>query len=632
MSNPHLLPYGLWKSFFSPRSLAEGVRLEAARFDSDGKTLVWLEGHSGWGVLLAGRTDGQAPRRLTDERSVRAEVGYGGGDFTVAQGWVYYAVQGTGRIFRQSLNRGAARPVTPPFGQAASPTVSPDGQWLVYVHHDDEGLDRLALVDVEGRRWPQILTGGADFYMQPRWSPDGRRLAWIAWDHPNMPWDGTRLHLAEIAIKGGVPKLEHERVVAGGVETAIFQPEFTRDGQRLLYVSDETGWGRLALHDLSTNERRWLTPDGLEYGDPAWMQDMRTYAVSAEGRQVLAVANEHGFQRIETIDLHTGQRAPVARLADYQKVVGLAASPEEPRFVFLGSSPTIPNRVVLYDAGRDEAQVVARAEGETVPREEMAPCEPLSWRSANDETAYGLYYPPANPRYASAGLPPLVVIVHGGPTSQVKAGWAPEAQFLATRGFGVLLVNYRGGTGHGRAYMLRLRGNWGVCDVEDAISGARHLADAGRADPHKLVILGGSAGGFTVLQAMCQHPQAFAAGVCLYGVADQFHLAATTHKFESRYLDTLLGPLPEAAPLYRERSPVLHADRIERPLAIFQGAEDRVVPKAQSDMIVEALRRRGTPHEYHVYEGEGHGWRRRETIEHYHQAVEAFLRKYVVFA
>jgi dipeptidyl aminopeptidase/acylaminoacyl peptidase len=300
--------------------------------------------------------------------------------------------------------------------------------------------------------------------------------------------------------------------------------------------------------------------------------------------------------------------------------------------VFVGSSPTIPGRIVLYDAERDRSRILARSEGEMTPPDALASCEAISWRSTGDEMAHGLFYPPANPRFTGPGKPPLVVIVHGGPTSQVKAGWSPDAQFLATRGFAVLYVNYRGGTGYGREYMLKLRGAWGVCDVEDSIGGARHLADAGRVDAGKLVIMGGSAGGFTVLQAMTSHPRAFAAGICLYGVADQFHLAAMTHKFESRYLDTLLGPLPEAAALYRERSPVLHADRIERPLAIFQGAEDRVVPKEQSEMIVAALRRRGVPHEYHLYEGEGHGWRKQETIEHYYAAVEAFLRKHVVFA
>jgi dipeptidyl aminopeptidase/acylaminoacyl peptidase len=631
MTKKMFRPFGLWESPISPRSVSEGVRLEAARFDTESDSLVWLEGRSGRGVLLADNLDGQAPRRLNDELSVRAEVGYGGGDFTVAGGGVYFVVHKTGRIYRQSLSAGSPAPITPPFGKAASPTVSPDGKWIAYVHHDDDDMDRLAIVDSQGRHWPQILTSGADFYMQPRWSPDGRSLAWIAWDHPNMPWDGTRLHLARVEL-GRTPRLEDERTIAGGDAISIFQPEFTPDGKHLVYVSDETGWWRLAIHDLATGERRWLTPDGIEYGDPAWAQDMRTYAVAADGKSVLAAANHAGFHRLERIDLGRGQTMPVAALAEYTKVVGLTASPSRHQFAFVGGSPTAPGRVVLYDGERDEVRIVARSESEMIPRDELSPCEAISWPTAGEETAHGLFYPPANSRFTCDGKPPLVVIVHGGPTSQVKAGWSPEAQFLATRGFAVLYVNYRGGTGYGREYMLKLRGAWGVCDVEDSISGARHLADAGRVDTAKLVIMGGSAGGFTVLQAMTRHPRAFAAGICLYGVADQFHLAAMTHKFESRYLDTLLGPLPQAAEVYRERSPVLHADRIERPLAIFQGADDRVVPKEQSEMIVAALSRRGTPHEYHLYEGEGHGWRKQETIENYFAAVESFLRKYVVFA
>ncbi len=630
MSHAISRPFGLWKSPISPRALAEGVRLEAARFDTTHPTLVWLEGHSARGVLLADYFDGDAPRRLTEELSVRAEVGYGGGDFTVAHGHVYFVAHKIGRLFRQSLAGGPAEAVSPPFGKAASPTVSPDGRWIVYVHHDDDQIDRLVVVDTQGRRWPQVLASGADFYMQPRWSPTGDHLAWIAWDHPNMPWDGTRLCLAQVVMEGRTPRLEEERVIAGGEEISVFQPEFIT-GDDLLYVSDESGWWRLIRHNLETGEHRALTPDGVEYGEPAWMQDQRTYAVSADRKSVLAAANEQGFQRIERIDLDTGERSTVAALSEYAKISGLTASLHGERYAFVGSSPSLPNRVILYDAARDAAHVVARAEAETLPREALAPCEALSWTTAHEETAHGLYYPPTNPRFTSQGQPPLIVMVHGGPTSQVRAGWSPEAQFFATRGFGVLYVNYRGGTGYGREYMLRLRGNWGVCDVEDSISGAQFLVDAGRADPHKLVIMGGSAGGFTVLQTMTTHPFVFTAGVCLFGVADQFHLAAMTHKFESRYLDTLLGPLPQAAAIYRERSPVLHAENIVRPLAVFQGAEDRVVPQAQSDAIVEALRRRGTPHEYHVYEGEGHGWRKRETIEKYYQSLEAFLRKHVVF-
>ncbi|MHB1034054.1 MAG: S9 family peptidase [Pirellulales bacterium] len=633
MAEKTTCPYGLWESPISPRSLAGDRRLEAARWDSDGRTLVWLEGRSGQGVLVAQDSPADAPRDLTTDLSVRAEVGYGGGDFTVHGGYVYFVVHKTGRIYRQAISGGAAKPITPAFGQAAAPTVSPDGRWLAYVHHDDANVDRLAVVDVEGTFWPQVLAAGHDFYMQPRWSPDGRRLAWIAWDHPRMPWDGALLELATVIQPDGLPpRLDTPEVVAGGPETAVFQPEFTPDGRRLLFVSDETGWGRIAWRDLESGRRGWLTPDGVEYGLPGWVQDMRTYAVGHNGRYLVAAANERGFQRIVRIDLETGQAAPVEAVAEYTEVLQIWAAGNDARFVFVGSGATTPPRVVECDLATGRARIVARASGENVPQSASAACEMISWPTGEDDMAHGLFFPSASDRFQAAGKPPLIVLIHGGPTAQVKAGWRAEAQFFATRGYAVLYVNYRGSTGYGRDYMLKLRGKWGVLDVEDAVSGARHLADAGRVDPDRTVIMGGSAGGFTVLQTMVDHPEAFRAGISLYGVADQFQLAAETHKFEAHYLDSLLGPLPEAAAIYRVRSPVLRADRIRRPMAIFQGEIDQVVPRAQAEAIVEALKRNGTPHVYQVYEGEGHGWRKAETIERFYQAVDAFLRQYVLFA
>jgi dipeptidyl aminopeptidase/acylaminoacyl peptidase len=629
-------PFGLWPSPITPGSLAEGKRLDGVAFDSDGRTLVWLEGRSGKGVLVAqniGDAEGDSPRDLTAELSVRAEVGYGGGDFTVQGGHAYFVVHKTGRIFRQPLAGGAARAITPAFGSASSPVVSPDGRFVAYVH-TYEDRDCLAVVDAAGEGWPQILTAGHDFYMQPRFSPDGRHFAWIAWNHPNMPWDGTQLCLAPIEHDGrGLPRLGQSRVVAGGDETSAFQPEFTPDAKQLLYVSDESGWGRLSIYDLAGGQHRPLTPEGIEYAAPAWVQDMRTYAVSADGRYAVAAGNQRGFQQLRRIELASGDSQPAPELADYSEITCLAASPAGERVAFIASGPTLPPRVVVHDfASNSETRVVARSTGETVPRAALAPCEPLSWTTAGGETAYGLFYPPASDRHEGQGKPPLVVLIHGGPTSQVKAGWRADAQFFATRGYAVLYVNYRGSTGYGRAYMLRLRGNWGVCDVEDAVSGVEHLAGAGRIDRRRTVIMGGSAGGFTVLQTMVERPEAFTAGISLYGVANQFGLAADTHKFESRYLDTMLGPLPEAAALYRERSPVFHAAKIRRPLAVFQGSIDTVVPQDQSDQIVAALKHNGTPHIYHIYEGEGHGWRKRETIEHFYKAVDGFLRTYVIFA
>ncbi len=623
-------PFGLWPSPIAAKSLASDVRLESAQWDSDGRTLVWLEGRSGQGVLVA-QTGDDAPRDLTRDLSVRAEVSYGGGDFTVHGGYVYFVVHKTGRIFRQRIAGGRARPITPAFGQACSPVVSPDGRWVMYVHTEDD-TDRLAVVDVEGSEWPVILAAGHDFYMQPVWRGDSRQVAWVDWDHPNMPWDGTRLCVADLEIPlSGLPRAGLPRAVAGGPDIAIFQPEYLPDGKKLLYVSDETGWGRICVHDITTENRRWLTPEGVEHAAPAWQQGQRAYALSHDGLSISAARHDGGFRRAVRIEIASGKDTPIEALADYSDVSQIAAAPDRDEIVVVASAATTPARVVRHSFATGLTRIMARSSGETVPQRELIPCESIRWKSPGGETVHGLLYYPDLDRYESPGKPPLLVQIHGGPTSQVNAGWRAEAQYFATRGYAVLMVNYRGGTGYGRPYMLKLRGNWGVCDVEDAIGGMQHLAAAGRIDPNKTVVMGGSAGGFTVLETMTKHPKVFTAGISLYGVANQFHLARETHKFESRYLDTILGPLPQSADLYRDRSPEFHAHKIVRPMAIFQGDIDKVVPRAQSDVIAAALVKSGVPHVYHVYEGEGHGWRKRETIEHYYKAVEDFLQQYVLF-
>lgn len=625
--------YGLWDSPITPKGLAESLRLNSVVYDSDGKTLVWHEGRSGRGVIIAESSQNDAPRDLTSDLSVRAEVGYGGGDFTVHGGFAYFAVHKDGRLFRQPITAGPATPITPKFGSAASPVVSPDGRFVAYVHYDGEKTDVLGIVDAEGQRWPQVFTSGYDFYMQPRWSPDGKRFAWIAWDFPNMPWDGTKLCVADVIEAGdGLPRLGEPRVIAGGDDVTIFQPEFTRDGKRILYVSDETGWGRLRATDLDSGESNWLTPDGVELGWPAWAQDMRTYAVLGDGRFAVAAIGDRGFQRLHRVDLQSGGTELIAELGDYSEISTVEATADSSRFAFIGSGPKTPKRIVEFDLASQTTRTVARSSGETVRSEALAACKPVAWPTSDSETAHGLFYEPASDRFTSTGKPPVVLLIHGGPTGQSVAGWNSNAQFFATRGYAVLVVNYRGSTGYGREYMLRLRGNWGICDVEDSLSGVRYLAKQNLIDPDRTVIMGGSAGGFTVLQTLSQRPDSFTAGVSLYGVANQFHLASDTHKFETRYLDTMIGPLPDDAQKYYDRSPEYYADRIKRPLAVYQGEIDKVVPKAQSDAIVEALKRSGTPHIYHCYEGEGHGWRKRETIEHFYSSVDAFLREHVIFS
>jgi dipeptidyl aminopeptidase/acylaminoacyl peptidase len=416
-------------------------------------------------------------------------------------------------------------------------------------------------------------------------------------------------------------------VVAGGSDEAVLQPSFAPDGAHLLYVSDSTGMGQLYRRDLSTGAVEQLTHGEGDIGAPAWNQGMRRFGVGPSS--VVATEGVRGFDRLRAVSSRGDEPVDVA---PYTSVAGLSPSPDGSRVAFVGSGGSQPPRVVVRDLAGGAIRVCKRADGEIVSPAALATPEALSWPSFDGELAHGLYYPPASDRFVGTGVPPLIVLIHGGPTSQVKAGWDPVAQFFATRGYGVLFPNYRGSTGYGRDYMLKLRRSWGVYDVQDAKSGAEYLAGEGRVDGRKLVIMGGSAGGYTVLQSLCDLPGFYTAGICMYGVSNQFTLAADTHKFEARYLDSMLGPLPEAAAVYRDRSPVFHAAKIGDPVAVFQGDIDRVVPRAQSDEIVASLRARGVPHEYHVYEGEGHGWRKAETIEQFYTAVERFLTQYVLFA
>jgi dipeptidyl aminopeptidase/acylaminoacyl peptidase len=626
--------FGLWDSPLSPRALAARVRLGEVLWDDAGDTLVWVESRSDQTFLMA-QTGGDAPRELTT--GVRGRVGYGGGDFTVGGGLAVYVDARTGRLMRLALRCGDAsalpEPLTPSFGSAASPRLSGDGRWVAYVHHDDRNIDRLAVVDAAGRYWPQILASGADFYAYPRFSPDGRWAAWIQWNHPQMPWDGTTLMLAPLRAPadGGLPVLGEARVVAGGAETAIFQPEFTPDGERLVYVSDESGFGHLYEHELATGESRQITQGDAEHGAPAWIQEMRTYALAGSDA-LYASVNRRGFMRVERIDRRSGAAQPLAGLLDYTDVMQLTATPDGRRLAAVASSSvTSPRVIALEVAGERPARVVARSSGETLAPAALAKAEALTWQTQGGAPCHGLYYAPASERFVAAGRPPLIVLVHGGPTSQADSGFDAQTQFFATRGYAVLAVNHRGSTGYGRPYMLELRKAWGVVDVEDCVSGMRHAVDKGLADGARTVIMGASAGGYTVLQTMVTYPEAFAAGISSYGIANQFTLVADTHKFEERYNDSIMGVLPDDAAIYRERSPLFHAHEIKRPLAIFQGEDDKVVPKDQAESLVKALQRNGVPHVYHLYKGEGHGWRKAETIEHFYGALDAFLRQHLIF-
>lgn len=636
--------YGLWPSPITPQMIGQGLDFSDLAWDDDG-TLVWRERRSDKGMLILRSPDEESFRALNTTYAVSGGVGYGGGSFTVGRGHAYFVEQSSKRIYRQALKTGSPKPITPEFGAGAAPRVSPDGKHLLFIH-TYEGQDNLAIVDTAGEHWPRKLASGADFYMHPRWHPGGQRVAWISWNHPNMPWDGATLETATLATPVGrignspgeycfAPKyhfdLQAVTTIAGDENTSIFQPEFSPDGRYLAYVSDESGWWQLYIYDLESEEHRQLTTAPAEHGIPAWVQEMRTYSFSADGESIYIIRCQEGFASLWEIDVASGQEKQIPLGEDYTWLEQVTLSPQGDKIATIASGGGMPKRVVVYQKGQGAA-VWRRSTAENLPHAAYATPRAISWPSPDGATTHGMYYPPQNEAFTAAGPPPLVVLVHGGPTGQRGAAFYPQVQFFTSRGYAILQPNYRGSTGYGRAYRDALKGEWGILDVADSVSGARHLASEGLADAGRMVIMGGSAGGFTVLKTLEDHPGVFKAGISMYGVANQFTLVADTHKFEERYSDSLLGSLPEAADIYRERSPVFAADKIEDAMAIFQGEDDKVVPKDQSEVIVEALKRSGVPHEYHLYPGEGHGFRKSETLEHFYEAVDKFLRQYVIFA
>lgn len=620
--------FGLWDSPITPQMIGDSIRINDVLWDSDGETIVWSESRGKQGVLVAKRGQ-EAIRDLTDSSfSPAGRVGYGGATFTVHDGQVYFV--SNGRIYKTALAGGMPKAITPKFGGAAIQQVSPDGKWLIFAH-TYEDKDVLAIVDTDGEMWPQKIASNSDFVMQATWHPEGNQIAYIAWNFPQMPFNGTELRLISLDYDArGVPFAAEEKTVIGDTETAIFQPEFSPDGKYLAYASDATGWSHLYLYDLASGEHTQITGGEIEHAMPAWVQGLHMYAWTDDSSAIYYIRHQNVHYSVWTYDLAQQTSLRVRDLDTYTYFTHLSISPKGEKLAMLAASSSIPTRVITYDA-ETGVQVARRSTTESLEGDYLSACEPISWQVHDGGRSHGLYYAPKNPAYEGIGQPPLMVLVHGGPTSHRSATFDMEVQFFTSRGFAVLQVNHRGSTGYGKAYMNKHDGGWGVYDVQDSITGAQYLAGSGLADSSKFVIMGGSAGGYTVLQALVDEPRFFKAGVCSYGISNQFLLAMDTHKFESRYSDWLLGALPEAAETYHDRSPIFHADKIQDAIIVFQGTDDKVVPKNQSDLIVAALRRRGVPHEYVVYEGEGHGFRKAETKVDFYNKTIAFLKQYVIF-
>jgi dipeptidyl aminopeptidase/acylaminoacyl peptidase len=627
-------PYGEWPSPLTPEMIASsGVEYAGVALEDD--AAWWLErrpAEEGRGVIVRQTANGETDITPSDYNVRTLVHEYGGGDFAVHDGTVWFANLDDQRLYRQQPGDDP-EPITPVpdierGDRYADITITPDGERLYCVRErhteDGEPTNELVTVPVDGSNDPVVIASGHDFYSYPRIHPGGSRIAWTTWDHPSMPWDETTLHVAEIETDGTLR--DSQSVLGDGESMSVFQPSWSPDGD-LHAVSDQTGWWNLYRRE----DGEWvaLYPTDAEFGVPQWVFDQSTYTFIEDGR-IATVFGEQSTYRLGLLDPASGD-LEVVDLPDDLFPRPLLDSDGE-RLFFVAASPTQPRSLVRWQPD-EEAVVLDQATEIEIDAAYIAEPEHISYPTSGGETAHALYYPPQNPDVETPAdeLPPLIVQCHGGPTGETLPALSisaqrgkPPIQFFTTRGIAVVDVNYRGSTGYGRDYRDRLDGEWGILDTIDCVRAAEYLADQGRVDSTRLAIQGGSAGGYATLCALAFH-DTFNAGVSYYGVADLEALARDTHKFESRYLDGLVGSLPEATETYRERSPVHHADEIRCPLLLLQGDEDPVVPPSQAEQMLNALAENGVPHSYIEFEGEQHGFQRADSIQ---RATEAELSFY----
>ena len=627
MTEPQLAPYGSWKSPITSDLIAAAtIRLGGVHLDGD--DIYWSElrpAEQGRNVVVQHTAAGKQTDITPQPFNVRTRVHeYGGGAFIVADGTIYFSNFADQRLYSQSPG-GSPQPLTPTQQlRYADCVLDRRRNRLICVQEDhtranQEPINTLVSVELNSpasdQNGGQILVTGNDFFASPRLSPDSSRLAWLSWNHPNMPWDGTELWVAEIKANGA---LGERRRIVGGAAESIFQPEWSPDG-RLYFISDRTGWWN--LYCWQGEQIQPLCQKAAEFGLPQWGFSLSTYGFESSN-SLICTYREHGIQQLARLDTNQLTLSPIE--TPYSNISGLRVAARY--VVFTAGSPTVSSEIARLDLATHQIEVLRRASQIELDPGYLSIPEMIEFPTGGQLTAHAFYYPPQNCDYHAPTdeRPPLLVKSHGGPTSATSPILNLGIQYWTSRGIAVLDVNYGGSTGYGRAYRQRLQGQWGIVDVEDCLNGARYLVEQGKADGSRLAISGGSAGGYTTLAALTFH-NLFKAGASYYGVSDLEALTRDTHKFESHYLDSLIGPYPNQRRLYQARSPIHHLEQLACPIIFFQGDGDKVVPPNQAEIMVEALRSKKLPVAYLLFEGEQHGFRRAENIK---RALEAELYFY----
>ncbi len=612
MPDKNTAPYGSWKSPITSDLIVAGtVGLGQVRLD--GEDVYWIEQRpteGGRNVVVRripdGTTSDMTPRPFNARTRVHE---YGGGAYAVRDGALYFSNFTDQRLYHQ-IGKAEPRPLTSEDGlRYADASVDTQRNRLLCVREDHraEGttaVNTLVSIDLASGEETSVVSG-SDFYSNPRLSPDGTQLAWLAWKHPHMPWDGTELWVGTIRSDGS---LAAATPVAGGDAESIFQPEWSPFGI-LYFISDRSGWWN--LYRVRNGNIEALCEKAADFGRPQWVFGMATYAFASANR-IICTYTVDGIWHMASLDPGTRQCDAIelsyTELGDVYVSAGKA--------VFLAGSPTEPISIVQLDLKTHARTVLRKSSGLDLDPGYLSAPQAIAFPTEHARTAHGLFYPPKNADYAALEeeRPPLVVKSHGGPTSAAQTALDLRIQYWTSRGFAVLDVNYGGSSGYGRAYRQRLNGQWGIVDVDDCANGAGYLVERDAVDAERLTITGGSAGGYTTLCALTFRTT-FRAGASHYGISDLEALAQDTHKFESRYTDNLVGPYPERQAVYYERSPIHFTQQLSCPLIIFQGLEDKIVPPNQAELMVSALRAKGLPVAYVPFAGEQHGFRKAENIK-----------------
>ena len=622
MPYPNVAPYGSWKSPITADVVAAGeVGLEQVRLDGD--DVYWIERRSQEGgrkVIVRRSPDGQVTERTPVGFNTRTRVHeYGGGDYAVSNGTIIFSNFTDQRLYVQWPSS-EPRPLTPAADMRYADGVIDRRRNLFFCVREDhtgdgEAINTLVSIDLEAENAGKILVSRNDFYSSPRLSPDGSQLTWLTWNHPNMPWDGAELWVGKLNEDGSIDEAVR---VAGGVNESIFQPEWSPDGT-LYFVSDRSGWWN--IYRWQDEKVEPLCPMDAEFGQPQWVFGSALYGFASE-RQIICSYTRNGRDYLATLDMTTRALDDIELPFTAISQVRVAGD----RVVFIGASSTEPTSIVSLNLATKKLEMLRRSRETAVDSGYFADPRAIEFPTEGGLTAHGHFYPPRNRDCTAPASekPPLLVMSHGGPTSSSSASLKYSIQYWTSRGIAVLDVNYGGSSGYGREYRERLKGKWGIVDVDDCVNGARYLVERGDVDGNRLAIRGGSAGGYTTLCALTFR-DAFKAGASHYGISDLEALAKDTHKFESRYLDGLIGPYPERRDLYVERSPIHFTDRLSCPMILFQGLEDKVVPPNQAEKMVEAVRAKKLPIAYLTFEGEQHGFRKAENIK---RVLEAELYFY----